>query len=221
MTFSNEWNQIYKGNKHLSIWPWSDLVSYVKRYCRELSPSSNVLELGCGAGANIPFFLSLPVNYYGIDGSEVIIRMLKRKFPKIKNNLTVADFTKDIPFSHKYDLVVDRGSLTCNSTHAIRNALKIIKDKIIPGGKYIGIDWFSTKHSDFRKGWATDDPFTKKDYVNGQFACTGNVHFSDIEHLIELFEGFEIEVMELKVVNRLIPKDKFKFAAWNFVAKKI
>ena len=57
MSFSNEWDESYKKNTHLSIWPWSDLVSYVMRYARPENPKNcNVLELGCGAGANIDFF---------------------------------------------------------------------------------------------------------------------------------------------------------------------
>ena len=57
MSFSEEWNHAYEKNTNLSTWPWSDLVSYVKRFTK-LDKNSKVLELGCGAGANIPFFLS-------------------------------------------------------------------------------------------------------------------------------------------------------------------
>ena len=51
--FSIEWDQRYKENLQMSIWPWSDLVSAVMRL--RLPASTRVLELGCGAGANIPF----------------------------------------------------------------------------------------------------------------------------------------------------------------------
>ena len=59
MTFSQEWDNRFKENKNISIWPWSDLVSFVMRYAKPSNPQFRVLELGCGAGANIPFFLSL------------------------------------------------------------------------------------------------------------------------------------------------------------------
>ena len=68
-------------------WPFSDLVSYVMRYVRPSGPDFNVLELGCGSGANIPFFLSLGVNYYGLDGSVTIVEYLKQKFPQISGNI--------------------------------------------------------------------------------------------------------------------------------------
>ena len=65
MTFSNEWDVIYKDNSQLSIWPWSDLVSLVHKNCKSIitKRDGKVLELGCGAGANIPLFLSLNLNY--------------------------------------------------------------------------------------------------------------------------------------------------------------
>ena len=39
MTFSNEWDQRYQENTHMSIWPWSDLVSFVKRYSKSIKVS--------------------------------------------------------------------------------------------------------------------------------------------------------------------------------------
>ena len=53
MSFSNEWENRYKAKTHLSIWPWSDLVSLVMRH-KPIKENFKVLELGCGAGANIP-----------------------------------------------------------------------------------------------------------------------------------------------------------------------
>ena len=34
---------------------------------------------------------------------------------------------------------------------------------------YIGIDWFSTKHSEYKNGVKTNDPFTKNNFKTGQF----------------------------------------------------
>ncbi|MGN5030804.1 hypothetical protein ACTFBV_20625 [Aeromonas rivipollensis] len=59
MAFSNEWDEQYKNNHHMSIWPWSDLVSSIYRYANPKNGYKRVLELGCGAGANIPLFCLL------------------------------------------------------------------------------------------------------------------------------------------------------------------
>ena len=36
MSFSKEWEHSYASGTHLSIWPWSDVVSLVHRYCGSL-----------------------------------------------------------------------------------------------------------------------------------------------------------------------------------------
>lgn len=220
MGFSQEWNKTYLENQHLSIWPWSDLVSYVMRYCRNRGSHFKVLEIGCGAGANITFFKDLGVQYYTVDGSEEIVRRMKEKFPDIADHMVSCDFTENIPFPFEFDLVVDRASLTHNATKDIKRSLDLIYTKIKIGGKFIGIDWFSTAHSDFNKAAAFVDDFTRNGYVEGQFANLGSVHFSDRSHLIQLFHRFAVTVMEHKTIHQEIPDTNHTFASWNFVAEK-
>ena len=52
------WESAYSLGGHNTLWPWSDLVSLVSRHCCPISSPEkfNMLELGCGPGANIPFF---------------------------------------------------------------------------------------------------------------------------------------------------------------------
>lgn len=39
-----------------------------------------VLELGCGAGANIPFFAAINAEYYGIEGSSTQVKRLQEQY---------------------------------------------------------------------------------------------------------------------------------------------
>lgn len=220
MTFSEEWDQRYKDNTNMSIWPWSDLVSYVIRYARPDRHGFRVLELGCGAGANIPFFTSFEIEYFGIDGSITMVKKLKEKFPKIAENIITGDFTKDIPFLGDFDLIVDRSSLTHNPTEGIKQCLHNVHNKLKLKGKFIGIDWFSTMHSEYQKGEPDEDIFTKKKYQVGQFAHVGRVHFSDKLHLLDLFTKFNILVLEHKIIKTEIPNEGRNFASWNIVAQK-
>ena len=77
MPFSKNWNNLYKKNKHISVWPWSDLVSLIMKFKNTNKKSIKVLELGCGAGANIPFFYNYRCDYYAIEGSDVMVKKLK------------------------------------------------------------------------------------------------------------------------------------------------
>ena len=222
MAFDSNWEQRYAENTHLSVWPWSDLVSLVHRHCKPLiaAKAGRVLELGCGAGANIPLFLALGMDYYAIEGSPTIVAQLHQRYSNLVENIRIGDFTVDQPLGVFFDVVIDRASLTHNNTSSIKNALKISFSIIKPGGLFIGTDWFSTKHTDFSSGEMAGDYYTHNNFNNGQFVGVGNVHFSDETHLRDLFSKFEILYMEEKVVRRYEPNDNHQFASWNIVAKR-
>ena len=220
MSFSAEWEQRYSENTHLSIWPWSDLVSYFHRYARPFSSGTKVLEIGFGAGANIPFFNALGVKYSGIEGSGTIHSKVCGKFPTLADKLYLGDLLSH-EFPESYDVIVDRAAMTHNSTLAIASGLKHLSEYLPIGGRYIGIDWFSTRHSDFLIG-ENIDAFTKANLPEGQFVGVGHVHFSTKEHILELFSGagFRVTTLEHKQCITEIPDIDHVFASWNLVAEK-
>ena len=222
MSFSQEWEQRYAENTHMSIWPWSDVVSLVHRHCKPLIAlgGGRVLELGCGAGANIPLFRTLGMDYYAIEGSPTIVAQLHQRYPDLAGNIRVGDFTLELPFDVNFDLVIDRAALTHNNTASIKQALKTTHNALKPGGLFMGVDWFSKNHTDFSEGQASSDEFTKTNHSKGSFAGVGQVHFSDEVHLRNLFSDLEILFMEEKLVRRYEPQDNHQFASWNIVARK-
>ena len=86
MGFSRQWDDKYQDNTHLSIWPWTDLVSLVMRN-KPQKRNFKVLELGCGAGANIPLFVSLEADYFTVEGSKTIVDKLHQRFPHLKDEI--------------------------------------------------------------------------------------------------------------------------------------
>jgi len=220
MTFSKEWNGIYQKNLQINNWPFTDLISLVMNNFNLKKRSLKILELGSGSGPNIPFFLSLKMEYFGIDGSQSIINKLQKKYPKLKNNLIACDFTSEIPFENKFDLIIDRSSLTHNSTIDIKRCLELIEKKLNKNGKYFGLDWFSTNHFEFKNGSKSQDSFTKHNFKRGQFEKIGNVHFSNKPHMLKLFKNFKIEILNEKIINNKIPVKNNNIAFWNIVAKK-
>jgi len=219
LEFSEEWEERYRENTNMSIWPWSDLVSHVNNYVKPLNSQLRVLELGCGAGANIPFFQSFNADYFGIDGSNIIINMLKKKFPDIKDNLKVGDITNEIMFKGKFDLIIDRSALTHNSINGIKKGLDFTYEKLKNNGKFIGIDWFSTKCSEFTKGQINGDEFTRS-FQDGPFANVGTTHFAEKFHMIDFFKKFKILVLDHKITKTEIPENDYTLATWNIVAQK-
>lgn len=222
MGFSKEWEDCYANNTHLSIWPWSDIVSLVHRYCKPLiaAKRGRVLELGCGAGANIPLFLALGMDYYAIEGSPTIVAQLHHRYSQIAENIRVGDFTEDQPFNGDFDLVIDRAAVTYNNTSSIKKTLEIVFASLKPGALFIGSDWYSTNHTDYLGGQMADDKYTRINHSKGMFIETGKVHFSDEAHLRDLFSRFEILYKEEKLIRKCEPEDDYQFSSWNIVAKK-
>jgi SAM-dependent methyltransferase len=219
MNYSKDWDAIYKSGHQLSRWPWSDLVSYVMRFSKPNKSPVKVLELGCGAGANIPFFNTLKVDYYAIESSPTVVKLLKQKYPELNERIIVGDFTLEIPFFEHFDLIIDRASLTHNTTNAILNCISLIKSKLVANGIFIGVDWFSKEHSEFTNGEFIEDNYTKTNFLSGQFLGVGKTHFSDKVHLIDLFGEFEIIKLDHKKIFSEIPKDNHIFASYNLVVK--
>ena len=84
----------------------------------------------------------------------------------------------------------------------------------------VGIDWFSTKHSDFSLGEQEGDMYTRTNIETGQFKNVGSVHFSDENHLRSIFSGFKIVSLEEKVIKSYEPQKNHQFSSWNIVAQK-
>ncbi len=217
--FSKEWNKIYKSNLQLNVWPWIELVSLVIKFKKKRKKKMRILELGCGSGSNIPFFRSLKYEYYSIEGSPEAVKKVKKKYPDLKNKIVVGDFTKNLFFKKKFDIVIDRGSLTHNNDNSIKETLKSLLKNINKGGLFIGIDWFSKKDTDFKKGIKIDS-FTKTKINSGKLRNVGAIHFTDIGNLKKLFNDWKILEIFEKTINYYKPNKKFKRSVWTIVAKK-
>ena len=126
----------------------------------------------------------------------------------------------EIPFLESFDLVVDRSSLTHNHTKAISNCIRMIENKLTENGMFIGIDWFSTKHSEYNNGEKFEDDFTRFNFQSGQFKNIGVIHFSNKTHLQNLFKEFKFKILEHKIIKKEIPSENQVFASWNFVVAK-
>ena len=218
MSFSDEWERCYQQSTHMSIWPWSDLVSLIMEH-KPNQDKVKVLELGCGAGANIPLFASLGFEYHAVEGSKTIVEQLHKQYPQFAQNIYVGDFTKNIP-NEKFDLIVDRASLTCNDEHSISKCLTRCYASLVSGGKFIGVDWYSTQSSEYVQGQEAGDCWTRTNLAQNGFANTGEVHFSDQEHLEDLFHQFTMQSIFHKVLVQEVPQRGWRLATWNFVAKK-
>ena len=218
MAFSQAWDNAYRhGDAATPVWPFSDLVRLVYRTQSWLPEDARILEVGFGSGANCRLALELGMDYTGIEGSVHAVNAAIKRFPQLNEKLVCGDFTHKIP-QGPFGMVWDRSSVTHNSTEAIKRCLQLIGEQLTTGAVFIGVDWFSTEHSDFLRGELVDD-WTRTNIQSGQFRGVGHVHFSSARHIRELLDeaGFVVESMELKT-RRADGKEE-SHAAWDFVAR--
>jgi ubiquinone/menaquinone biosynthesis C-methylase UbiE len=221
MPAGDAWETLYKAGLHGSVWPWSDMVSLFMRHVRPDGNPIEVLELGVGAGANIPFVLSIGGRMSGIDRSETAIARLRERFADDDRvQFVVGDFTRSISFAQSFDVVIDRASITHNDERGIRDAVSLIHQQMKPGGWLICVTLFSRDMDEFLRGSASLDEWTRSDIESGPLAGTGIAHFWSQEHIAEVFSSFEIVTLEEHKVRHLVPDSKGGVAYYNLVARK-
>lgn len=225
MSFSAEWDAAYRNGTNNSIWPWTELISRFYRYFPAPQVNYerlNVLELGCGAGANIPFFESLGVNYYAIEGSSFEALKLQERFSaNSKITIVEGDFTKGIPFDKKFQLIFDRASVSHNTTEDIKNTISRVYSSLEEKGYFIGVNWFATKEPDYlseRNVLEKADDRTYR-FSSGIYGGLGNAHFTDETELRSLLAAFEIKELYLNIEQYVYPKELSRYQ-WSFVAQK-
>lgn len=225
MSFSSEWETAYRNGTNNSIWPWTELISRFYRYFpakKTYYNEVNVLELGCGAGANIPFFESLGVNYYAIEGSAYEVSRLQERFDGNKRiNILEGDFTKGIPYEKNFHLIFDRAAITHNSTEDIKKTVGYVYQHLEDDGYFIGINWFASKEPDYCNRENVEEIIDDRTYKfsSGIYGGLGNSHFTDEEELRFLLSDFDIKEMYLNIEQYVYPNNRGRFQ-WSFVAKK-
>lgn len=99
-----------------------------------------ILDLGCGNGRLLEIFKEIKINYWGIDSSERLIGIAKRKYPK--NKFEVGDLL-NLPFPNNFfDRVFAIRVLHHIPSQEFRiQALQEIKRILKPGGTLILTVW--------------------------------------------------------------------------------
>ena len=216
---SKDWNKIYKKNLQVNRWPWSDLIRYFNIYLNKHSKKNmDVLELGSGTGPNAKFFFENNINYLGIEASSSGIQKSKKIYPDAKKHFICSDFTQSLVSKKKYDLIFDRGSVTHNTLPNVIKTIDLVEKSLKKNGVFFGFDWFSTAHSEYKKGKFIKGKNTAV-FFKGPLKNVGNVSFFNAKIIKRLFKKFKI--LELTEKNYITLKDnKYRSSFWIVIAKK-
>jgi SAM-dependent methyltransferase len=184
---SPEWEDGYAAQTHgTGVDPY--LFWLLDSFCQ--GPQARVLEIGCGIGGSIYYWINRQSDYYGIDGSQSAIDSVHKKYPILRERVTCGDFADGLPGGN-FDVIYDRAAMTHNCSADIERTVGHIHEALKPGGVFVASDWFSWRHSEFSRGDMGEDTVTRTGYSDGQFKGVGKVHFFTFGELVKLFKNFQ------------------------------
>jgi SAM-dependent methyltransferase len=190
------WERLFK-ERPWGRYPPEDLVRFVaRRFGGRDRGEINILEVGCGPGANVWFLHREGYRVSAIDFSPTALEQAKARIEVENANLRTqpvdfqrADIAALLFPDDSFDLVVDVFALCCNPSATIRAASAEIRRVLKPGGAlYTKTFGPKTTGADGPGERMADGTYTKVE--NGPLAPLGVVRFSDETDLRDLHAGF-------------------------------
>lgn len=227
-SFDKKWETgVYSKGRQFNSYPFDILVSITAKKFFHLPADERkrvkVLDLGCGTGNNAKFFAENGFSVFGIDGSETIINVCKKRFNqwKLKGDFIQGDFLA-LPFkNNSFDLAVDRESLYANKILDIKEIIGEVYKKLKPGGYFVSF-MFNSFHPDMKFGTEIEAN-TYDDFSKGSFVGTGKAHLTNIKEILQLFSKFKIENIARHSVSEVYDKPRrfMEFDEYIIIAKKL
>ena len=224
--FDPIWEEaIYGRGYHLNKYPFDLVVSFVFRHAPRTKPRDqvHVLEVGCGAGNNLWFVAREGFSAAGLDASPSAIAHARDRFQAegLSADLRVGDFTA-LPFpENSFDLVIDRGALTCCGLTACRRALDEVHRVLAPGGAFL-FNPYSDLHSSKLAGRPAPDGLTL-DIQGGSLVGVGQLAFHGEESIRSLI-GDQWQVVSrqlLTITEHAGPgSESGVHAEWRIILRK-
>ncbi len=220
---SETWEEVYSRG-HTPKYPYESVISFVFGYAPKDRPREEVriLETGFGTGNNLWFAAREGFDVAGVEVSPSAVAFARERFARdgLRGDLRVGSFT-ELPFEDEsFDLVIDRGALTCVGREAQKRAIGEIRRVLRTGGKF-HYNPLSDAHSAYRSGRLAADGVSL-DVSHGKLAGLGALYFSSRRDLDEMLaDGWRI--LELKhnmQVGMLAPYDE-THAFWLVIAEKV
>lgn len=199
------WDDIYK-SRAWGMYPSENLIRFIARhyYSADDRKSINILDLGCGSGANTWYLAREGFNVSGIDGSENAISILGKKLDKegLQADLHVGDIGS-LPFSDgTFDCIVDVNCLMCNDYETSKAIISHAATKVKKGGRIFSM---MGKAGSWGDGLGQKiGKRTYKDAAEGPYANMGTVRFTERDDIYDIygsFEDIEINSMEFSRNN--------------------
>lgn len=223
VTIDPIWDEKYSKG-HAQRYPWDSVVSFVFRHAPKDKERHQIkiLEVGFGTGSNLWFAAREGFQVAGIEGSRSGVEYAKKRFADeaLNGDLRVGDFTA-LPFeNNEFDLVIDRGALTCVGTESLKKALSEIHRILLPNGKFL-FNPYADSHSSFLSGKLGADDVTI-DISGGTLTGVGQIRFTSRREINQFLKtGWKILSIQRKEFTDMTCDTSIIHAEWLVIAEKI
>lgn len=131
-----------------STFNWDRVIRVLESL--ELKPSSKLLDLGCGNGRALDILKKYNINYTGLDLSENLIKLAKKKYPTY--HFQIGDLLKTPFVDDTFDYVLSVATLHHIPSKEERlKAFKEINRILKPNGQLILTVWYFWSDTRLRK----------------------------------------------------------------------
>lgn len=218
MSWDSGWEIIFK-KRDWGTYPSEDLVRFIKSHLKV--KGKKILEVGCGAGANLWFLYEQGLKVHGIDGSATAVKKAKKllKFKKAKAKLKIGDIIS-LPYKDNFfDFIIDIECLYSNSELNTKIILNEIYRVLKPKGIFLSKS-FGKKSSNINNS---------KKFMNEKstFLNSGNnvfkkeykiIRFMDILDIKRIYKNFKIS--KIDEITRSVNNRKKIIHEWVIICKK-
>jgi len=212
------WDNIYQ-NQEWGKYPSENLIQFVSRNYYKLDrPKINLLEIGCGPGANIWFMAREGFKVTGIDGSETAIKIAKEKLRKdaLDAQLVVGDIVS-MPFKdQEFDGIVDNECLYANNE---QNSILILSEisRLLKDGGLFYSRTFSNEM--FIAQNRNENNFEFSNINEGPLCGKGFVRLIDEQKISELYGRF-FKILSIDKLEYTQYNDSYKISEFIIVCQK-
>jgi SAM-dependent methyltransferase len=213
------WDTLYKNQIHdhgNGLWkiPHEYLVEFFGG--RELpSPSSRILDLGCGTGRHLVFLEGLGYRSYGMDISPTGLIHSRNWLDTVGHpvRISMADMTS-LPYSSScFDLIISTYVIHHNTLADIRKTIQEMYRLIIPGGMIL-VSVPSTRGYRHDKGRPIE-PGTVIPEIGQDWGIPH--HYFDLEEIAHEFGMYVIRAIDLQ---ETVNADGYLSSHWFIRAEK-
>ena len=193
MTWDPTWEKVFR-ERAWGRYPPEELIRFVARHYFKAPDrkAAHILEIGCGAGANLWFLAREGFSAYGLDGSPTAIDKARARLAEdhLEASLVVGDAMNpgDAFPATAFDAALDIGCLVCNRFADVEAILGRIWKVLRPGGRMFSMmpaegSWGDGLGRQIERGTYTE-------IQEGPFAGLGICHFFTRDEVRQLFSPF-------------------------------